>query len=60
MENTHQKDRKGGKFEDAFLGPYTIHASNGKGIYQLQNEQGKVLKRKINIARLKKYTRREN
>ena len=59
MENTYQKNRKGGKLEDAFIGPYTVHKSCGKGIYQLQNEQGKVLKQKINIARLKAYKKRK-
>lgn len=59
MENSYQKGRKGGKLEEAFTGPYTIHKSFGKGIYELKNENGKVLKRKINIGRLKVYKKRK-
>ncbi len=55
MENTSQKERKGGKLENAFIGPYYINKAVGKGIYQLRNRNGNVLKRKINIARLKPY-----
>ena len=60
MENTYQKGRKGGKLEEAFIGPYTIYKSFGKGIYQLKNENGKILKRKINIGRLKVYKKRKH
>ncbi len=60
MENTSQKERKGGKLEDAFIGPYYINKAVGKGIYQLRNRNGNVLKRKINIARLKPYMKRKN
>ena len=53
MENTAQKERKGGKFEAKFSGPYTIYQSFGKGVYMLKNMDGKVLKTKYNIKRLK-------
>ena len=53
LEDTHQKERKGGKLEDKYKGPYEIHKSLGKGVYELKNIGGKVLKTKHNIARLK-------
>ncbi len=43
MENTSQKERKGGKLEDAFIGAYYINKAVGKGIYQLRNRNGNVL-----------------
>jgi hypothetical protein len=57
LENTAQKQRKGGKLDDAWLGPYTIHRQLGKGIYELENEKGKILKKKVNINRLKPFKR---
>lgn len=59
IENTGQKERKGGKLEDTSIDPYYINKAIGKGIYQLRNRSGKVLKRKINIARLKPYRKRK-
>ena len=53
MENTQQKQRNGGKLSDRWLGPYTINRNLGKGVYELKNSSGKVLKTKCNIARLK-------
>ena len=53
MENTQQKQRKGGKLSDRWLGPYTINRNLGKGVYELKNSSGRVLKMKCNIARLK-------
>lgn len=58
VENTAQKQRKGGKLDDLWLGPYTVHRHMGKGIYQLANGQGKILKKKVNINRLKPFKRR--
>ena len=58
MENTVQKQRKGGKLDDLWLGPYTIHKHLGKGIYQVANEAGKVLKKKVYINRLRQYVER--
>lgn len=57
LENTLQKQRKGGKLEPIWLGPYIISRDLGKGLYELSNEAGKVLKKKANIARLKEYQR---
>ncbi len=50
VENTQQKERKGGKFEKKYGGPYVIHTSDGKGVYSLS---GQILKKKYNIKRLK-------
>ena len=59
LENTHQKQRKGGKMEPLWLGPYVIHRDLGKGLYELKNAEGKLVKKKANINRLKIYTRRK-
>lgn len=55
VENTYQKERKGGKLEDKYKGPYKINKSLGKGVYELINSNGKILKSKHNITRLKVY-----
>ena len=56
-ENTAQKQRKGGKLHvaDKFLGPYTINRHMGKGLYELRNKSGKVLQKKVNMNRLKRF-----
>ena len=54
-ENTAQKQRKGGKLSDKWLGPYIVHQQMGKGVYQLKTVSGTVLKQKCNISRLKVY-----
>ena len=55
MENTAQKQRKGGKLADKFLGPYTINRHIGKGLYELRNKSGKILQKKVNVNRLKRF-----
>ena len=55
MENTAQKQRKGGKLADKFLGPYTINRHIGKGLYELRNKSEKVLQKKVNVNRLKRF-----
>ncbi|XP_064407174.1 circumsporozoite protein-like [Halichondria panicea] len=55
VENTQQKERKGGKLENKYSGPYIIKTSDGKGVYTLKDLDGKVLKKKCNIKRLKAY-----
>lgn len=55
VENTYQKERKGGKLEEKYKGPYEIHKSLGKGVYELMSMDGKILKTKHNITRLKVY-----
>ena len=60
VENTRDKQRKGGKLEKAFKGPYIINKSLGKGIYEIRSGvDGKVLKQKVNIGRIKVYRRRK-
>ena len=54
-ENTAQKQRKGGKLSDKWLGPYIVHKQMGKGVYQLKTVSGTVLKQKCNVSRLKVY-----
>lgn len=58
VENTAQKERKGGKLHDVFRGTYWIAESLGKGLYRLRNKQGTILTKKYNISRLKVYKRR--
>lgn len=58
VENTAQKERKGGKLHELFRGTYSIAESLGKGLYKLRNQQGMVLQKKYNISRLKVYKRR--
>jgi hypothetical protein len=57
VENTHQKQRKGDKMHDKWLGPYKIYKETGKGVYQLKNAAGQILKKSVNVKRLKKYER---
>ena len=45
--------------DDAFKGPYIVNRSLGKGIYEIQSEDGKVLKQKVNIGRIKVYRKRD-
>lgn len=58
VENTAQKERKGGKFKELFRGTYSIAEALGKGLYRLRNKQGIILRKKFNIKRLKVYKRR--
>ena len=57
LGNTYQRQRKGGKFEPIWLGPYIISRDLGKGLYELSNEAGKILKTKANIAVPRAYTK---
>ena len=59
LENTPQRERKGGKMDPVWLGPYVINRSVGKGLYGLKNSNGEVLKKKANIARLKPFISRD-
>ena len=58
IENTLQKGRKGGNLDDAFKGSYFIEDNMGKGLYKVRNQTGTVLKKKVNINRLKLHKRR--
>ncbi len=48
IENTAQKGRKGGKLDNSFDGPYSIHEWLGKGIYKVKNKKLVVLQKKVN------------
>ena len=60
LENTKQKQRKGGKYYPVWLGPYLINKSFGKGVYSLKKQNGDLLKSTANINRLKLYIRRDD
>ncbi|KAL5515577.1 hypothetical protein EMCRGX_G000762 [Ephydatia muelleri] len=47
--------RKGGKSDVRWTGPYSIIVIHEKGLYSLQNCNGKMLAKKINGSRLKLY-----
>ena len=47
LENTYQKQRKGGKMQPLWLGPYTMHRNLRKGLYELKNKKGKLVKTSI-------------
>ena len=53
-----RKQRKGEKLDPLWLGPYVINRDVGKGLYELCDMKGKVVKKKANINRLKVYVRR--
>jgi len=59
VENTAQKQRKGGKLCPAWLGPYSVSKHLGKGVYELKNQDGVIVRKKANISRLKVYTPRD-
>ena len=50
--------RKGGKLEKKFAGPYKVVAKTVKGNCQLEDAKGKVLKTWFPINQLKKYLKR--
>ena len=55
LENTQKKRRKGGKLEPLWMGLYTIGRDLGRGLCELQNKDGKTLKKMANANRLKIY-----
>lgn len=58
VENTADKQRKGGKLNTVWRGPYTISRFIGKGVYELSDKEGNVIRNKVNVNRLKAYIRR--
>ncbi len=60
VENTADKQRKGGKLNRVWFGPYTISKFIGKGVYELSNKKGNVVRNKVNVNRLKRYIRRSD
>lgn len=57
LENTADKQRKGGNLNPNWFGPYNISKNNGKGVYQLGNKAGDTMRKKVNINRLKLYVK---
>ena len=56
LKNSARESKKGDKMQPRWNGPYKIHADLGKGVYRLLNPKtGNVLKKAVNIARLKAY-----
>lgn len=60
MKNMRRKDRKGGKFSDQWLGPYTIHILQCNGTVTLKTKKGSILLRKANISNLKLFSSKDN
>ena len=59
VENTKEKQRKGGKLEPLWKGPHSVSRHIGKGLYEVKDDQGNIIKTKVNIKRLKVYTSRK-
>ena len=55
VKNMKNLSRKGGKSDVRWTGPYSIIVIHEKGLYSLQNCNGKMLAKKINGSRLKLY-----
>jgi len=55
--NLRRADRKGGKMQSPWLGPYKIGRVCGKGTYELVNEEGATLQKKANGANLKMFVK---
>ena len=55
LKNNKQFDRKGGKFSQKCLCPYTVMNISGKAVATLKNVSGVTLKNKYNIVQLKHY-----
>ena len=60
LENTADKQRKGGKLNPSWLGPYTICEAYGKGVYQILSQSVREIRDKVNVNRLKPYKKRSN
>ena len=54
-EKLVKKQRKGGKMDYRWLGPYPINRCIGRGVYELKYMKGAVLMTKVNVNRLKVY-----
>ena len=53
-------ERKGGKLEDKFSGPYVIDKIMDLGIARLRTFKGKVLKKGVPIKQLQKYNKEDD
>ena len=52
--------RKGGKLDDKFSGPYVIDEITDLGIARLRTIKGKVLKKGVPIKQLQKYNKKDD
>ena len=52
--------RKGGKLDDKFSGPYVIDKITDLGIVRLRTLKGKVFKKGVSIKQLQKYNKKDN
>ena len=56
LQNSKRDTKKGDKMQQKWLGPYTVVASLGNGLYRIQNKATeRILKRAVHCARLKEY-----
>ena len=53
-KNNRRDDRKGGKAEDSWLGPYIVEEVKQNGTYKISRD-GRVLKTLVNASQLKLY-----
>jgi len=59
LRNSKKDGRKGGRLTADWTGPYTIKTMLGKGLCILASSDGKELKAKHNVARIKPYLERD-
>ena len=59
MKNNKRIDRKGEKFSQKWLGPYTVTKISEKGVVALNNTSCLILNKKYNVANLKNYFQEE-
>ena len=55
LKNNKRFDRKGGKFSQKWLGPYTVVNISDKGVATLKNASELTLKKTCNVVQLKHY-----
>ena len=55
LRNNKRNDRKGGKFTQKWIGPYTVTNITEKGAATLKNSSGHILKTKYNVSQLRPY-----
>ena len=53
--NNKRKDREGGNFSFAWLGPYIVSEITPKVVTTLKKRDGEILKAKYNLSKLKLY-----
>ena len=58
VENTADKQRKGGKLNPAWLGPYVINKEIGKGVYELRNKKGDIKSMSIGLSCISREVKR--